>query len=66
MRQPVTQQTATAMVVAGIATFAIGFGADLAGAHSWSQVTTPAFVGKTLMQFGGVLAALYGAKKLRP
>jgi hypothetical protein len=64
--EPPNQHTAVAMVLIGVATFALGFGADLAAAHDWSEVTTPAFVGKTLMQVGGVIGALYGAKRLRP
>ena len=62
----IRQDTAWTLVVTGIALFLVGFGNDLKEAHSWADVWTPDFIGTTLVQFGGVLIAVFGAKKLRP
>lgn len=60
------QNAALGMLIAGLGTFALGFGLELTTAHSWGEVASPAFVGKALVQIGGVIGAVYGAKQLRP
>lgn len=66
-RRPINQNEATAIVAVGlVATVLATIGPELATAQSWADVAQPAFVGRALAQIGGALAAVYGAKKLRP
>jgi hypothetical protein len=61
-----SQNTAHAMFFAGLFTFILGFGTELSTAHSFAEVWTPSFVGRSLVQLGGVGTALFGALKMRP
>lgn len=59
------QNTAWGLVLGGVAAFLVGFGTELTTAHSWTEIATPAFVGKALIQVGGVGTAIFGAIRVR-
>jgi hypothetical protein len=60
-----SQATAWTFLGAGLGAFLMAFGTELASAHQWAEVMTPAFVGKALVQIGGVGVAIFGALKVR-
>ena len=60
------QNAASGMLYAGLAAFLIGFGADLSSAEHWGMVFSPHFIGKALVQLGGVGVAIFGALKREP
>jgi len=60
------QNAAKMLIGAGLGAFLVGFGTELITAHTWADVMTPAFVGKALIQIGGVCTAVFGALKIRP
>jgi hypothetical protein len=57
----VNQNTAHALLLAGLATFLVALGAEVTTAHAWSEILEPKFVGKILMELGGVGTAVWGA-----
>lgn len=39
-------------------------GTEIAALSSWSEATTPAFVGKSFVHLGTVMAAFWGGKQM--
>lgn len=59
------QNAARTLLLAGLATFLVSLGAEISSAHGWSELAQTAFVGKMIMQLGGVGTAIWGALKVK-
>lgn len=59
------QNTARTMLLAGLATFLIALGTEITTAHAWADLAHPSFVGKVLIQLGGVGTAVWGALRIK-